>query len=96
MDAITYDSLTTVGGLSIVVWMLTQATIRLFGFGSTARERYGPILAISYGVIVAVSASIIGGTQTEPFLAAITGIITGGTAMGLHDTASTVGIGTYD
>lgn len=94
MDAITYDQLTTIAGLTGSVWIVTQIVVRATGLTGAARDRFGPLIAAISGAAIATIAAI--ATNGDPVLGAINGVIAGGTAMGLHDTlTNTVGVGNY-
>jgi hypothetical protein len=82
----TLGALLTVAGLAPVVSIIVEALVRAAG-PTFPTDRVGPIVAIVIGVVTAVLASYSLDLLTKASVATavLTGILAGGTAMGIHD-----------
>jgi hypothetical protein len=95
MTTATLSDLTTVMGIATVVTILTQIILNAANLSDDSSNRWGPLLAIGLGVVVAVGASfalgMTGGTDLSQ--AAYTGLIGGATAIALHGVATKSAVG---
>jgi uncharacterized membrane protein (DUF441 family) len=87
----TLQTVLTVGGLSAVVSILEEIIVRAVG-PDFDTDRWGPLLALLLGVVIALVASygldLV--TKASIMSAALTGIVAGGAAMGIHDATTSV------
>src|SRR3990167_5255534 len=88
--------LLTVAGLAPIVALVSQLVWRTLGHnasGDQLQDRFGPIVAVGIGVMLAVIGltvtSIAGVTRLDFAEAALTGLVGGLTAIGLHDVWTT-------
>lgn len=95
MTTATLADLTTVAGIATVVTILTQIILNAANLSDDASNRWGPLLAIGLGILVAVAAAFALG-QTggqELSQAAYTGLLGGATAIALHGVATKSALG---
>ena len=95
MTTATLADLTTVAGIATVVTILTQIILNAADLSDLASDRWGPLLAIMLGVVVAVAAAFaLGQTGSQDISqAAYTGLMGGATAIALHGVATKSAIG---
>lgn len=87
VETITVDALLTTGGITAVTWLLTALIFRTAAFSEATKERFGAAIAAIIGIVLAVAASVIVlGTGAADLLnAALTGLIGGLAAVGIHE-----------
>lgn len=85
----TLTYVTTVAGCAAVTAIIVEVIIRAAGAGFSV-DRFGPLLALGIGILVAVLATAALGIGTSQTFgqAVLTGLLAGASAMGLHDIAS--------
>jgi hypothetical protein len=83
----TIAGLVTIAGLTPVVVLINYALLRAANAGTAARDRFGPILSIVVGIVVAEGATAGLGliARQDVANAALIGLLSGGNAMGLYD-----------
>lgn len=90
MEAPSVESLLTVGGLGLVVTIITEIIWKAANVASDVKERIGPLVSVVVGCILAVLASftlgLTGGQDIGTAL--LTGVFAGATGIGIHDAVS--------
>jgi len=82
MQSLSPGDLLTLGGATIVVSLIVEVLLRALGPSFDA-TRFGPLLALAIGAILVTVVSLVeGGDVVAGF---ITGILAGGSAMGLQN-----------
>ena len=96
MDAPTVDQLVTVAGASLVTWLVTQIVLRAVAPTPATIDRYGPLLSVVVAeAVVFVGTFALGLTESRDLVgAAITGLVAGTGAAGIHDLAKSAGVPT--
>jgi hypothetical protein len=79
----------TLGGASVVVSILVGVIIAAWKPTPEQKDRFGPFLALIVGVVVVVVFGALQGSADYASLL-LTGILSGGGAMGVHDTVGVV------
>ena len=96
MDAPALSSLTTVAGISLVVTAIEAFLLPALNLSTEASNRFGPLLAVILGIIVALVATftIVTGVGREDVVSAIlNGIFGGLAAIGIHQVATKTALG---
>jgi hypothetical protein len=90
IENITTDQLLTVGGISIVTWLLTSLIFRTAALSDALKDRFGAAIATVIGILLSFLATIIlVGTTGDVLLQAfLTGLTGGLAAVGIHEVAS--------
>ncbi len=85
-------ALLTVAGLAPIVTLLSQliwVTIGHNASGDAVQDRYGPIVAVAVGILLAEVAlwatSVAGITRVDVFQSGLVGLVGGLAAIGIHD-----------
>ena len=90
MDAPTIASLLTVGGNSAATWLVCEVFWRTANVAPATKDRFGPIVAVGFGVGLAILAALtLGLARGDLLQAALTGVVAGAAAVGLHDIVAT-------
>lgn len=86
MEGLTLAQLTTVAGIASATALLDEVLWRTLAASEAAKDRFGPIAALTTGVVVAVLASLVLGIG-GPDLAqgVVNGAVGGLAAIGIHD-----------
>jgi hypothetical protein len=79
----------TLGGASVVVSILVGVELSAWKPTADQKDRFGPLLALATGVVVVVGFGLLQGSIDYASLI-LTGILSGGGAMGVHDTVDSV------
>jgi hypothetical protein len=92
IDNITTEQLLTVGGVSIVTYLVCAVIFRTAAFSDALKDRFGAVIACLIGILLAVAATIvIVGTGGNDLLQAVLTGLTGGlAAVGIHEAVSNV------
>jgi hypothetical protein len=83
----------TLAGATIIITILVEVLKRTLAWGKEQVDRFGPFVALLFGVVVVVLLSAAQGqfSNTDPISsiasAVITGILAGAASAGLYDTA---------
>lgn len=95
MEGLTVAQLTTVAGISIATSLVSELLWRTIAATAEQVSRFGPIVAVGFGVVIAVAAGVLlGQGRLDLVQSGINGVIGGLAAMGVHDlTTSKAGIG---
>lgn len=89
METPTLQGLTQVAGIGVAVSILNFLLWRTLGASDATKGRFGPIVAVGTGVIVAVFAGfVLHLASADIAQAAINGVVGGLTAIGLYDTVT--------
>lgn len=90
LDPITTDQLLTVGGVSVVTWIITGLIFKTAAFSEAQKARFGAVIATLLGIALAVVATavLVGLTGDALLTAFITGLFGGTSAVGLHEVVS--------
>ena len=105
MDGPTIAQLTTVAGLTTATWLLSElwwrtvliddadpAARKIPGLTKEFKTRFGPILAVVFGVVVGIGAgSLLGQGRLDIWQAAVNGVFGGLSAMGVQNLVSSRG-----
>ena len=83
----TLAGLVTIAGLTPAIVLIVYAVTSAAGMGDAAKARFGPLLAIVVGIVVAELATVGLGViaRQEVAQAALIGLLAGGNSMGLYD-----------
>lgn len=89
-------SILTVAGNAAVTLIIVQVVLGALKPSDEQRDRFGPVLALISGIVLALGAEIVisttevGGAVTAEgiYNAVLIGIVAGWTSMGIHDTAN--------
>lgn len=94
MDGLTVAQLTTVAGIGIATALLSELIWRTTNAPAATIARFGPIVAVGLGIVLAVVAGFaLGQGRLDLFQDGINGVVGGLSAMGLHDlTTSKAGV----
>lgn len=84
-DQPTTGMLTTVAGLGLLVSIVTEVILRAWQPTAQVKDRFGPVLALSVALLFAMIGAVSQGL--DPIAAIVLAVVTGGTGMGIHDTA---------
>lgn len=92
IENITTDQLLTVGGISIVTWLIVAIIFRTAALDEATKQRFGAIIAAVIGIVLSFVATIIlVGTEGQVLLQAfLTGLTGGLAAVGIHEIVSNV------
>lgn len=88
-EGLTLLQLTTVAGIASGTTLLSELLWRTAAASDAIKERFGPIVAVAIGVVLAIVASLLlgfGGTDLAQ--AIVNGVVGGLTAIGIHDVLS--------
>ena len=90
MDNPTLAALLTTAGLAPVVAIIEEALLTAAGPSPEARDRFGPLLALVLGVVIAevVTVALGLGTKADVAQAALIGILGGSGGIAAHDVVS--------
>lgn len=86
METPTIAMLGTVSGVGFFITIITEVILRAANPSGPAKDRFGPLLALIVGVVLAVAGAI--ATATDPLVGVLTGLVAAGVAMGIHDFAT--------
>lgn len=85
------EALLTVAGNAPVVIVLVEAVKLALGLSPASVERFGPLLAIVVGIVVAEFAALaLGQSGRDLSRAVLTGLVSGATAMGIYNIGAPV------
>lgn len=97
MEAPTLAALGTTAGLATVTLLVVQLIWRTARPSAEAKDRFGPLVAVLVGVVLALVAVFVGGANpagapagSDVVNAILAGLFVGTTAMGLHDAVDSV------
>jgi hypothetical protein len=76
------SELLTLGGVAIVVTILTEVIKRAAAMSDDVIARFGPLLAVTLGVVIAILASWYQGADLVA--GALTGLLAGASASGIY------------
>lgn len=82
-----FDGLMTVGGIAVVVTILTQVILNAANLSDLDSNRWGPLLALTLGILIGIGAEAIlvaPATAVNLGQGALTGLYGGGSAIALH------------
>lgn len=96
MEAPTVDQLITVAGASGITWLVTQIALRALAPAPATIDRWGPLLSVAVAMaVVFIGTFALGLTGSRDLVqAAITGLVAGTGAAGIHDLAKSAGVPT--
>ncbi len=83
--------LLTVGGASAIVLILIQVIKPAMALSEAAWSRFGALIAITLGVVVASAGNGALGFPAHPFEAGLSGFLAGASASGLYQAGSRAG-----
>ena len=89
----TIAQLVTVGGNAAITSLLCELFWRTAALAPATKDRFGPIVAVLFGVGLAITATLVVSlaalTSAVVFQAILTGFVGGLAAIGVHDVART-------
>lgn len=92
MDAPSTGQLLTVGGNAAITFLLVEVIWRAWAPDPTTKDRFGPLLAASIGVALAVVAWLVTTAANAPYAslldAVLIGLVGGLASIGIHDVTS--------
>lgn len=79
--------LTTIGGVALATFLLVEVITRALAWAKPLKDRFGPILAVGVGVVLAEAAVATGlaPTRADVLAAFLLGLAGGTSAIGIHD-----------
>lgn len=83
METPTVGMLGTVSGVGLFITIITEVILRAANPTGPQKDRFGPLLALLVGVLLASGGAI--ATGTDPFAGFLVGVVAGGFSMGIHD-----------
>lgn len=95
MDDPTIAQLATVSGNAAITFLIGQVLWRTLSAAPATQDRFGPIVAVGTGIVLALAASVVDLTpalqRSDVLQSALVGLVSGTSAIGIHDLVKTRG-----